>query len=382
LRILCLQEEVADPILTMLKGALHQLSTGRPDRLAVDIGPVIGVDAKTSLEAHIDRMRALCHTVEQIGLPDQAALGTFVPPTIIELQSVADLEREVFGPVLHVIRYQRAALGVLIDEINATGYGLTFGLHTRLDETIDYVTSRIGAGNLYVNRNIIGAVVGVQPFGGHGLSGTGPKAGGPLYLGRLVTVPPPLPIRGNIHADEAAVDLAAWLAERSEPELAETIRRQVRRALPGLRVELTGPVGETNTYALQPRGTILLLAETSQGFFRQLGAALATGNRVIVGGSPDLQHGLDALPPSVASRLSWVTDWSAANSFTAVLVEGNAARIKAVSGEIARRRGPLISIQAEDVSVDPYQLEWLLKEVSISVNTTASGGNASLMTIG
>ena len=382
LRILCLQEEVADPVLTMLKGALHQLSIGLPDRLAVDIGPVISVEAKTTLEAHIDRMRGLGHTVEQLGLPDHAALGTFVPPTIIEIKSVADLQREVFGPVLHVIRYQRAALGELIDEINATGYGLTFGLHTRLDETIDYVINRIGAGNLYVNRNIIGAVVGVQPFGGHGLSGTGPKAGGPLYLGRLVTVPPPLPLRGTTHVDQAAIDLAAWLVQRREPELAETIRRQARRALPGLRVDLTGPVGETNTYALQPRGTILLLPQTCQGFFRQLGAALATGNSAIVGASQGLQGGLEGLPPSVASRVRWAPDWSTANSFAAVLVEGDAARIKTVSRAIAGRRGALMSIHAEAASADPYRLEWLLKEVSISINTTASGGNASLMTVG
>lgn len=382
LRVLCLQEEVADRILTMLKGALRELSIGRPDRLAVDVGPVISADAKTSIETHIDRMRALGRTVEQIGLPDRAAQGTFVPPTVIELQSIADLQREVFGPVLHVIRYRRANLGVLIDEINATGYGLTFGLHTRLDATINYVTSRIDAGNLYVNRNIIGAVVGVQPFGGHRLSGTGPKAGGPLYLGRLVTVPPTLSIRDKSHADEAAVDLAAWLAQRNELDAAETIRRQVRQAIPRLRADLSGPVGETNTYAWQPRGTILLLPETPQGLYRQLGAALATGNSVIVGGRSDLQDRVGPLPPSVTSRMSWTTDWSTCHSFAAVLVEGDAARVRNMSKEIAARPGPLISVQAEQASADPYRLEWLVKEVSISVNTTASGGNASLMTIG
>jgi len=160
------------------------------------------------------------------------------------------------------------------------------------------------------------------------------------------------------------------------------VRRQIRRARPGLRVELTGPVGESNIYALQPRGTILLLAETSQGLFHQLGAALATGNSVIVGRSPGLQGSLEALPPSVASRMSWTPEWTTANSFDAVLVEGDAARIKVVSREIARRRGRLIPVHAEQASADPYALEWLLKEVSVSVNTTASGGNASLMTIG
>ncbi len=382
LRILCLQEEVADHILIMLKGALHELSIGRPDRLAVDIGPVISADAKGSIEAHIDRMRGLGHDVEQIDLPHQAAAGTFVPPTIIELQSITDLQHEVFGPVLHVIRYQRANLGVLIDEINATGYGLTFGLHTRLDETIDYVIRRIRAGNLYINRNIIGAVVGVQPFGGHGLSGTGPKAGGPLYLSRLVSVPPATTTRGTTRADLAALDLAAWLERRNEPAAAETVRQQVSQALLGLRVDLPGPVGEINTYALRPRGRILLLPETSQGFYRQLGAALATGNSVIVGGRPSLQDDVDALPPSVASLMCWATDWAIAGSFAAALIEGDAARIRTVSKQIAARAGPLISVQAEEASARPYRLEWLLDEVSTSINTTASGGNASLMTIG
>ena len=366
----------------MLKGALHELSIGRPDRLAVDMGPVITADAKESIEAHIDRMRGLGKVVEQIDLPQQAAAGTFVPPTIIELPSISDLRHEVFGPVLHVVRYQRANLGRLIDEINATGYGLTFGLHTRLDETIDHVTSRIRAGNLYINRNIIGAVVGVQPFGGRGLSGTGPKAGGPLYLGRLVTVPPPTAMQGTTQDDQAALDLAAWLGRRNEPVAAEAIRQQVSHALLRLRVDLTGPVGETNTYALRPRGRILVLPETSRGLYRQLGAALATGNSVIVGGRPSLQHEFDALPPSVTSRMSWATDWSTANSFAAVLIEGDAARVKAVSKEIAARPGPLISVQAEEASAHPYRLEWLLDEVSTAINTTASGGNASLMTIG
>lgn len=382
LRILCLQDEVAEHILTMLKGALHELSIGRPDRLAVDIGPVISADAKASIEAHIDRMRGLGQVVEQTALPDQTVAGTFVPPTIIELRRIADLRQEVFGPVLHVIRYRRADLDVLIDEINATGYGLTFGLHTRLDETIGYVSRRIRAGNLYINRNIIGAVVGVQPFGGHGLSGTGPKAGGPLYVGRLVTVPPPTAMCGTTRADEAALDLAAWLEQRNEPEAAETVRQQISQALLGLRVDLTGPVGETNSYALRPRGRILLLAETPRGFYRQLGAALATGNSVIVVRRPGLQDHVDALPPSVAARMSWATDWSTAGSFAAVLIEGDAARIRTIGREIAARPGPVISVLAEETPARPYRLESLLDEVSISINTTASGGNASLMTIG
>jgi delta-1-pyrroline-5-carboxylate dehydrogenase PutA-like protein len=178
LRVLCLQEDIADRTLTMLKGAMQELTIGRTDRLSTDVGPVITDGVKAEIDDHIARMKGLGCRVEQLPLPQIAALGTFIAPTIIELKSLSDLTKEIFGPVLHVIRYKREDMDRLIDDINASGYGLTFGLHTRLDETIAHVTSRVQAGNLYVNRNIIGAVVGVQPIGGRGLSGTGPKAGG------------------------------------------------------------------------------------------------------------------------------------------------------------------------------------------------------------
>ena len=229
LRILCLQEDIADRTLAMIKGALHEWSIGRTDRLAVDIGPVITAEAKANIEKHIARMRGLGRAVEQIALAGETAHGTFVPPTIIELNDIADLEREVFGPVLHVVRFRRSALDRLIDAINATGYGLTFGLHTRLDETIAHVTQRVKAGNLYINRNVIGAVVGVQPFGGRGLSGTGPKAGGPLYLGRLVGGTPVPPRLSSNAADPAARDLALWLEEAGDAAASECARRSARR---------------------------------------------------------------------------------------------------------------------------------------------------------
>ncbi len=197
LRILCLQEEIADRTLTMLKSAMRELVLGDPRRLAVDVGPVITRAAAERIDGHVATMRARGFPVHQVPMPAEAAHGTFVPPTLIEIARVADVEREVFGPVLHVLRYARADLDRLLTEIDATGYGLTFGLHTRIDETVARVLGRIGAGNRYVNRNVIGAVVGVQPFGGSGLSGTGPKAGGPLYLGRLLKRPRPPPSTGS-----------------------------------------------------------------------------------------------------------------------------------------------------------------------------------------
>ncbi|MBA4354273.1 MAG: trifunctional transcriptional regulator/proline dehydrogenase/L-glutamate gamma-semialdehyde dehydrogenase, partial [Novosphingobium sp.] len=186
LRVLCLQQDIADHVLTMLKGALAELCVGPTDRLATDIGPVITTEARDAIEAHIARLMAAGCMVERLPLGADTMGGTFVAPTIIELTDPDLLTREVFGPVLHVIRFARADMDMLVERINAWGYGLTFGLHTRLDETITRITAKAHAGNIYVNRNVIGAVVGVQPFGGHGLSGTGPKAGGPLYLRRLV----------------------------------------------------------------------------------------------------------------------------------------------------------------------------------------------------
>src|SRR5208283_4573949 len=147
--------------------------------------------ARDTIVTHIEAMARRGHRVTQTPLGEAAARGTFVAPTLIEIAKVANVEREVFGPVLHVLRFKREALDALIDDINASGYGLTFGLHTRIDETIARVTERIEVGNIYVNRNIIGATVGVQPFGGSRLSGTGPKAGGPLYLSRLAAEPAP-----------------------------------------------------------------------------------------------------------------------------------------------------------------------------------------------
>ncbi|AWM23389.1 trifunctional transcriptional regulator/proline dehydrogenase/L-glutamate gamma-semialdehyde dehydrogenase [Sinorhizobium fredii] len=387
LRVLCLQEDVADRTLTMLKGALHELNIGRTDRLSVDVGPVISAEAKDIIETHIERMRGLGRKVEQIGLAAATEKGTFVPPTIIELEKLSDLKREVFGPVLHVIRYRRDNLDRLIDDINATGYGLTFGLHTRLDETIAHVTSRIKAGNLYVNRNIIGAVVGVQPFGGRGLSGTGPKAGGPLYLGRLVTPAPVPPQHSSVHIDPTLLDFAKWLDSKGATAEAEAARNAGSTSALGLDLELPGPVGERNLYALHPRGRVLLVPATEGGLYHQLAAALATGNSVVVDAASGLQASLKSLPHSVALRVSWSKDWSADGPFAGALVEGDAERIRQVIKVIAGLPGPLVLVQAasgEEIARNPdaYCLNWLVEEVSASINTAAAGGNASLMAIG
>jgi RHH-type proline utilization regulon transcriptional repressor/proline dehydrogenase/delta 1-pyrroline-5-carboxylate dehydrogenase len=185
LRVLFLQEETADRILTMLAGAMQELVIGDPARLATDIGPVIDDEACAALAAHADKMAETGKEIYRCYLDPDTAKGSFFAPVAFEIDNLGLLEREVFGPILHVIRYKASELDAVIDSINGTGYGLTAGIHSRIDETIQYVCTRLRVGNTYVNRSIVGAVVGVQPFGGEGISGTGPKAGGPNYLHRF-----------------------------------------------------------------------------------------------------------------------------------------------------------------------------------------------------
>jgi RHH-type proline utilization regulon transcriptional repressor/proline dehydrogenase/delta 1-pyrroline-5-carboxylate dehydrogenase len=182
LRVLFLQEDIADSTLDMLAGAARQLTLGDPFDYATDIGPVIDAEAKVMLEAHKAKMRKEYRELLDLPLSERHAHGTFVTPAIYEVPEIGVLEKEVFGPILHVVRFDGERLGDVCKAINRTGYGLTLGLHSRIKATADFVAARVKVGNFYVNRNQIGAVVGVQPFGGEGLSGTGPKAGGPRYV--------------------------------------------------------------------------------------------------------------------------------------------------------------------------------------------------------
>ncbi len=361
LRVLCLQEEVADRTLAMLQGALAELTLGNPDRLSTDIGPVISAAARDGILAHIDAMRAAGRPVHQMTLPDSCATGSFVPPTLIEIESLADLTEEVFGPVLHVLRFRRDGLGSLIEAINATGYGLTFGVHSRIGETVAQATQAAEAGNIYVNRNLIGAVVGVQPFGGHGLSGTGPKAGGPLYLRRLLQHAPsaiPLP--------PGAVPPAyrAW-----------TLSDQPVQPVSGSELALPGPVGEENVYRTEPRGTVLCVADTEQELGRQIATALASGNRALV-----LAGRWPHPTPGLADWIA-VVDEVATASFDAVLFQGDADALRALNQAAAERPGKIVAIHVARAD-GRYPVEWLVRERSISTNTTAAGGNANLMMLG
>ena len=186
-RVLFVQDDIADKVIAMLSGAMDELKVGDPGLLSTDVGPVIDEPSRKGLADHAARMDAEAMLIKQVAVGPESANGTFLAPRAYELKSLSQLTHEVFGPILHVLRWKADELDAVIDQINATGFGLTLGIHSRIDSTIAHIVQRAKVGNCYVNRNQIGAVVGVQPFGGENLSGTGPKAGGPHYLLRFVT---------------------------------------------------------------------------------------------------------------------------------------------------------------------------------------------------
>ncbi len=375
LRLLCLQEDVADRTLTMLKAAMAELTLGNPAALATDVGPVISERARTGIAAHIAQMRAAGFPVTEMPLGEDTAHGTFIAPTLIELTDPRDLKAEVFGPVLHVVRFRAEEMDALIEAINASGYGLTFGLHTRIDQTVERVTSRIAAGNLYVNRNMIGAVVGVQPFGGRGLSGTGPKAGGPLYLTRFAHGAAPV-LPASEQPDAALAAFAQWASAQGLAATAQAAWDFAKASPLGHTVELPGPVGERNTWRLAPRGRIACSATSVEALWLQVAAVLATGNTAVIVGPSPVATRPAGFPASLAARVEWSDqDLTRVPDLAAMLVEGPADRIAAHSRQLAEREGAIVPLHTGT------PLHLLLEEVTLSVNTTAAGGNASLMAL-
>ncbi|MDQ1829969.1 trifunctional transcriptional regulator/proline dehydrogenase/L-glutamate gamma-semialdehyde dehydrogenase [Massilia scottii] len=379
LRVLFLQQEIADKTIKMLKGAMQELRVGVPDRLATDIGPVIDAEAQQNLLRHIERMKptAKHHFALEVPAP-VAAQGTFVAPTVLEIGSLSELKHEVFGPVLHIIRYRRADLPKLIDSINATGFGLTLGVHSRIDETIDFITSRAHVGNIYVNRNIVGAVVGVQPFGGEGQSGTGPKAGGPLYLKRLQRAAPAL-LQHERQATPGLDALLVWAKAHGHDHVVTLAEEYMRTTLAGTSLSLPGPTGERNDLSFAPRGAILCAAATPGVLLNQLAACLATGNQAIVLARAK-EVIPEGLPPEVADRITFVSGADTAEcQFQIALVEASlAAELWPV---LASRQGAIVGVI--DTSEEGAIALWrMVAERALCVNTTAAGGNASLMTLG
>ncbi len=393
LRVLCVQEDIAPRVLEMLRGAIAELSLGDPGNLSVDVGPVIDESARKLLAGHIEAMRASGHPVYQADIPAPLP-GTFVPPTLIALDTLDDLKREVFGPVLHVLRYRRGERERLVERINALGYGLTLGIHSRVDEAIDGIVCKARVGNIYVNRNIVGAVVGVQPFGGEGLSGTGPKAGGPLYLYRLLAACPPGAAMDEIRELDAGAErrrgverlgpfnaLRQWaIGDQSLEPLCE---RLAEISPVGIEAVLPGPTGERNTYSLLPRERVLCIAHDERDLLAQLASVLAVGGHVVWTSTPATTSMQAAMPDAVraAIHLSHYP-MSGEVAFDCVLHHGAPHERLELARQVSMREGPIVGVHAFEPGEQALPLERLLVERVVSVNTAAAGGNASLMTVG
>ncbi|NNH39303.1 trifunctional transcriptional regulator/proline dehydrogenase/L-glutamate gamma-semialdehyde dehydrogenase [Acinetobacter terrae] len=390
LRVLCVQEDNADSVINMLKGAMQQLLVGNPFLLKTDIGPVIDVEAQNNIQKHIDQMHSKGHPVHQLMLntaQDQSLTqGTFIPPTLIELPNLDDLQREVFGPVLHVIRYKYGQLEQLLEQINNKGYGLTMGLHTRIDETIQTVIAHAEVGNLYINRNIVGAVVGVQPFGGEGLSGTGPKAGGPIYLYRLMqqcsTKKLAQPFATQAQATQPAhqplYELFYTWAEKNFPQYQLT---PCPAFCSGHHYELQGPTGESNQYVVLPKKRVLSLADQEQDQILQLCAIFAVGSQpTVLAENTFVLKYLPKMPKEIADSFAVIQSIET-DDFDAVLHHGSKAQLQKLQHQIAARSGAIIGITHLKPLDHEIPLERLVIERAISINTAAAGGNASLMTL-
>jgi RHH-type proline utilization regulon transcriptional repressor/proline dehydrogenase/delta 1-pyrroline-5-carboxylate dehydrogenase len=313
LRVLYVQEDAAERTIEMLKGAMDQLTTGNTWELSTDIGPVIDEAARAKIQSHIGTYEKNGNLIHRLKTPNR---GTFVAPAVLRIGGIEDLAEEIFGPVLHVATFKAGELDAVISSINASGYGLTFGLHTRISSRVRQVSSVVRAGNIYVNRNQIGAVVGSQPFGGEGLSGTGPKAGGPHYLPRFTL--------GHGQAHDAPL------------------------ALPG-------PTGESNVMHTAPRGAVLCLGPTPADKQAQATIAAMLGNTAILA-----ELDLDAL--------------SHATSFDAVAWFADDANLRAIRIALSARTGAIIPLLTSADDAGRLQVER-----HVCIDTTAAGGNASLM---
>ena len=381
LRILCVQEDVADKMVNIIKGAMDELVVGKPTQLTTDIGPVIDAEAQQNLLAHINKMKGVAKAYHEIKTAADVDdnNSTFVRPILFELNNLNELQREVFGPVLHVVRYRASELDQLIDQINAKGYALTSGVHSRIEGTVDHIRDRIEAGNIYVNRNIVGAVVGVQPFGGHGLSGTGPKAGGSFYLQRLVRTPewvaPTLSRIGQADEDalkrlETLVHKLPFNAEEKKAAAAALGHARVR-TLRKAETVLVGPTGERNSLSWRSPKRVWVHGGNLLQAFSALTELAAAGIQTVVEPNSPL-----------ASYSADLDGLLQVNSKPENAGISHVAAIEPLSSErkqeLAGRDGALIRILPSEQGLDILQV---FEEISCSINTTAAGGNASLMAV-
>ena len=429
LRVLFLQDEIADTIIEMITGAMAELTIGDPALLSTDIGPVIDTKAQAMLHKHTKYLNGIGRMLYTCKIPEGKA-NTFFGPALYEISNLSLLPREVFGPIVHVIRYRASELDAVIAQINDTGYGLTFGMHSRIEQLTTAVAQKIQAGNIYINRNMIGAIVGVQPFGGRGLSGTGPKAGGPQYLSRLVTsgaeaensaeqkfLSPTAPdakdsAKAFCQSNWASLNLntrssvlrqfIAHFAKHSDSDNEQLMeatltaaREQLQYAADILKapLELPGPTGESNKLYLDPRGRLAIVLDNlsnNDEYLMAILSALVAGNTVLAlaGGAllaywQNIASAMEdtGLPGGSFSVLP-LENWESvllSDDIHGVMVHAGSAHLHVVAQCIATRDGAIIPLIS---SVSPRALlRQTLVEKTISIDTTAAGGNASLMTM-
>lgn len=341
LRCLYLQEDVAGPVLEMLSGAMDELRLGNPAEIETDIGPVIDEEAAASIRAHIAKAKAEGRLMKQLAAPED---GIFVGPAMLKVGSIADMTQEIFGPVLHVATFPANGLDKVVADINATGYGLTFGLHSRIASRIQSVAGKIHAGNAYVNRNQIGAVVGSQPFGGEGLSGTGPKAGGPEYVARFTAAP-------LFETTSESKPYSSYY-KTLEHDIAKA-----KVALDALHVlDLPGPTGEANQLSLFARAPVLCLGPGYDVAKAQAAEIARLGGYGIA---------LDGLPDA-----DWLTR---IEGISGAVWWGDAARGRPYARALAARKGPILPL------IGAIDKGHAVLERHLCIDTTASGGNAALL---
>ncbi len=338
LRCLYVQEDVAETVTEMLFGAMDDLQAGHPWDLSTDLGPVIDAEAQAGIRAYVEAARAEGRVMKELAVPQA---GTFVAPAVIRVRGIADMPHEIFGPVLHVATFRAGDLDRVLGAVNATGYGLTFGLHSRIDDRVQHVIETLQVGNIYVNRNQIGAVVGSQPFGGEGLSGTGPKAGGPHYLTRFTrNAAPVLPDDGTLTDGDAAKRALAAPQGRPQPMV----------------LDLPGPTGESNRLTSLARLPILCLGPTAAAALDQAEAVRALGGLAVE---------LPGLAPAALARLG---------GFSGALWWGDATTARQHAATLASRKGPILPL----ITDRPDKGHAVL-ERHACIDTTASGGNAQLL---
>ncbi|MFT7496021.1 MAG: RHH-type proline utilization regulon transcriptional repressor/proline dehydrogenase, partial [Urechidicola sp.] len=352
LRLLYLQEEIAAPFLDMLYGAMDELVVGNPWLYDTDLGPVINEAARSEITQYIQKARSEGRLLKQITAPTK---GTFVGPAVIKVNGILDMTKEIFGPVMHVATFKANQLDSIVDDINTSGYGLTFGMHTRIDSRIEQVTARLNVGNIYINRNQIGAIVGSQPFGGEGLSGTGPKAGGPNYVARFAK--PDITTIGEVKAN-----IVAFEQVQARIDAVRLIRPAHIETL-----DLPGPTGESNRLSTYGRGVVLCLGPTKDAALQQ--ASIAKDNGCIAiciaPGISDID-GLDG----VLDR----KDLALLNGFQLIVVWSDSEDLRITRQVLSKRKGAIIGLCAEQDFTARCQIER-----HVCIDTTAAGGNAGLL---